>query len=146
MGAQGRRRNGATGERGLFGPPGGVSGATGGTGPTGHKGRPGDTGASGADGKIPLDESHTVVTLELVWPACLTLLLGMFTTFLLVRYRRVMTDLQTQRKTYTVQYRTPARAQSVVTVASTDTRLADVGEFNYAAMDASSLKGLTKYQ
>ncbi|KAK2178651.1 hypothetical protein NP493_536g00009 [Ridgeia piscesae] len=89
-------------------------------------------------------ESHTVVTLELVWPACLTVVLAIVTTFLLVRYRRVLTVLQTQ-KTYAVRYTAAARPQSAVTVASTDTRLTDTGEMN-AAMDGSSLKEMTKYE
>lgn len=142
-GYRGKSPKGVTGETGMVGLGGGRTGATGGTGPVGHRGVIGRAGSPGPDGEINLAESQSVVTLELIWPACLTLLMSVFTTFLLMRYRRVMNDLQSQRKTYTVQFRAATRAQSIVTVASTDAHMTDIAESNYTAMDASSLKELT---
>ena len=84
-----------------------------------------------------------MVTLELLWPAILTLLMSILTTFLAMRYRRVMNDLQTQRKSYRVELTSYARDLTRVNVASQEPQLPESRETNYTAMDANSLKNLT---
>ncbi|KAI0232752.1 hypothetical protein LSAT2_016963 [Lamellibrachia satsuma] len=131
---------GATGPMGADGPGGGKTGASGVTGPAGQKGGIGLTGPRGAVGKVPLAESHAVMTLELLWPAILTLLMSILTTFLAMRYRRVMNDLEIQRKNCPVELTSDAR----VKVAIQEPQLPESPETNHATMDANSMKDLAQ--
>ena len=84
-----------------------------------------------------------MVTLELLWPAILTLLMSILTTLLAMRYRRVMNDLQTRRKSYRVELTSYARDETRENVASQEPQRPESRETNYTAMDANSLKNLT---
>lgn len=87
---------GATGLKGVRGPPG--EKATGPTGEAGPQGDRGPTGAKGPEGQVPYTTRYALVTSQVICPACLSVLLAILTTYVVIAYRRMMNDLQAQRK------------------------------------------------